>query len=80
MILNRRSHISLDRKPSQESLYLQRAHVFQVALVVEQDEATRPIDISAFGANGVVTHPNFTPKPVEQTRRLGLRRQAGRCL
>ena len=72
MILNRRSHISLDRKPSQESFHLQRAPVFRVALAVEQDEAAGVFDVGAFGANGVVTHPNFTAKPVEQTRRLGL--------
>ena len=35
---------------------------------MEQDEAARPVDTGAFGANGTVTAPDFGAQPVEQTR------------
>ena len=80
LILGRRGHLAFNGEVSQKRLDLGCAHVLRVALVVEQDEATRPVDISAFGANGIVTDPDFTAKPVEQARGLGLGRQAGRSL
>lgn len=53
-------------------------HVVRVALAVEQHEAERPVDVGAFGANGIVTHSNLATKPVEQTRRFGLVCEVGR--
>ena len=68
----RRGHIAFKRKVSQRRLDLGGAHVLRVALVVKQDKAARPIDAGAFGADGVMPHPNFTANPVEQARRWGL--------
>ena len=37
---------------AQKRLHLRRTHVLPMALVVEQDEAARPVDIGAHGVNG----------------------------
>ena len=55
--MRRRGDIAFHFQVSQKRLDLGRAPVSRVALVVEQDEATRPIDIGAFGANRMVRYP-----------------------
>ncbi len=54
LILGRGGYISILSQVSQEGLDLGGAHLCGMALVVEEDEAARPVHVSLFGAVGVV--------------------------
>jgi hypothetical protein len=61
---------------SQERFHLPRAHFPRVAFAMKQDEAFRPIHVSLFCTQAVMTRPHFPPYLIEQfwrrTRRVCL--------
>lgn len=52
----------------EESGDLRFAHLSGMALLVEEDEASDPIDINGLGANAVVLDPQMPADTVEQSR------------
>lgn len=55
LILRRGGDIASYSKIAQKGCYLGGAHVTRVAFVVEQDEASDPLQIRLLGADAVVT-------------------------
>jgi hypothetical protein len=43
-----------------------RAHVARVPLVVEENEASRPVQVRFLGANAVMLHPDHSPHSIEE--------------
>ena len=58
LILGRGSDIEVYREMGQKCLHFLRAHVFGMALVVEEDEALDPGDVSFLCADGILLPSN----------------------
>ena len=56
LVLGGCSDLALVRQVGNESLHFVSCHVVGMALVVEEDEALDPVDISLLGAVGIVLH------------------------
>jgi len=67
---------------AQESLYLGRAHVLRVTLVMKQDEAPRPVYVGLFCTDAVVPRAQVGAQAIQQLgllerQRDGIRSGAG---
>ena len=66
LVLRGGGDVALDGQVGEERLDLRAAHIFGVALAVEQDEAPDPIDVGLLGADGVVLDANRVAHLIEQ--------------
>jgi len=70
-VLRAGRHTPLDRQVGEELLDLGAAHVARMPLLVEEDEAGDPLDITRLGGAGVVADAQDLANLVEQAGRLG---------
>lgn len=71
LVLRRSGNVPRDRKMGQERFDFGRTGRRRVALVVEPDEASNPVDVRLLSAEAVVLQPNLVPHAGEQARRVG---------
>ena len=64
LVLSGSGHLLLDGQVGEEGLDFGDAHIFRVSLVVEEDEAFDPVDVSLFGAIGVMLAAQRLPHAV----------------
>src|SRR4029453_313834 len=65
LILRRAGHLAGHGEMGQKRLDLRGPHLLGVAFVVEQDIASHPVEVGAFGTNRVVFAPDDVPSPLE---------------
>lgn len=70
LVLGRGADPPLDGEAREKAGDFVASHLGRVALVVEQNEATNPLDVGALGAAAVVTKPHRSAHAVEEKRRL----------
>ena len=68
LVLSGSRYLSFNREVAEESGDLRFAHLSGMALLVEEDEASDPIDVNGLGANAVVLDPQMPADTVEQSR------------
>ena len=56
----------LDGETSQERLDLGTSQIIGVAFLVEEDKSTNPVDVSRFGAFGIMQRPAFMADLIEE--------------
>jgi hypothetical protein len=76
LVLGARRYVPGRGEAGQELLDFRAAHVPRVTLVVEEDEACRPLDIALLRLRRVVPQPQHLPELIEQARRPRLRQFA----
>ena len=69
LVLGRGGDLPVDGEPGQEAAHLAGAHLPGVPLVMEQDEATNPVDVGVLGAGAVMPRSEGRSYAVEQARR-----------
>jgi hypothetical protein len=71
LILCGRAHLPVHRKPGQEPLDLQGAHLGRMTLPVEEDEPPDPADVGLFRPAAVVTDPERRAHAIEKSWTTG---------
>ena len=69
LILRGGCHRAIHGQVGEEGRHLRRAQLARVAPPMEADEAPGPVDVSLFGADRIVAHPDGVAQRVQQARR-----------
>jgi hypothetical protein len=59
-------HVAIHRQVRQEGLDLRCAHLVGMALAMKEDEPPDPVDISIFGADGIVFEADGIAHPIQE--------------